>query len=181
MNHRTALLVIDVQIGAFNGERCPVIADAERLLANITRLVKKARSFKNDIVYVQHCAPKGGVLALHTIRWKLHPALEVKKSDLVVAKHESSAFSGTDLHDILQARHIENVIICGLQSEACVHHTVLSALSLGYRVTLAKDAHSTWPDAAYTAPQIVQRQNAFFSQIGAAVIPTDAIFARPST
>ena len=38
-----------------------------------------------------------------------------------------------------------NVVMCGIQTEVCVDTTCRRAFSLGYRVTLASDAHSTWP------------------------------------
>lgn len=178
MNTRTALLVIDVQVGAFNGERCPPISNAKHLLLNVHRLIEGARAAKHTVIFVQHSAGPGEVLERGTNGWKLHPIIEPLQDEWVVTKEESSAFAETDLHETLQAHSINALVVCGLQSEACVRHTVLSAVELGYTVTVAQDAHSTWPDAGCTAHQIVERQNAFFAEAGALLMPTDAITTR---
>lgn len=173
-----ALLVIDLQVGAFNGERCPIIAGAEQLLANVRRLIAVARSCKIDVIFVQHCASRGDVLETGTDRWKLHPALEPNDAESVLTKHGSSAFTGTALHDVLQSRGIGDLVLCGLQSEKCISETAISALDLGYSVTIAQDAHSTWPDDGFTASQIVERQNALLSESGAILESTDEFIRR---
>ena len=48
-------------------------------------------------------------------------------------------------------------------------NTALSALGLGYAVTIASDAHSTWPDAGLAAEQLVERQNTLLGRNGSIV------------
>lgn len=45
---------------------------------------------------------------------------------------------------MLQARHIGNLVIAGNQTEYCIDTTCRHAASLGYNVTLVRDAHRTW-------------------------------------
>jgi nicotinamidase-related amidase len=52
----TALLVIDIQRGAFDGARCAPIDRAEDLLLHANSLVEAARASHTLIVFVQHCA-----------------------------------------------------------------------------------------------------------------------------
>ena len=54
---------------------------------------------------------------------------------------------------------VKNLIITGMQTEYCVDTTCRRAYSLGYRVTLVKDAHSTWGTDLLTAPQIIAHHN----------------------
>lgn len=167
MPNRTALLVVDVQVGAFDGELCPVISASDQLLANIVRLVNAARASNIDVIFIQHSAPAGEVFEEGTARWEIHPDIGPAQGESVVAKHNSSAFDGTNLHEILQSLDIASLVLCGLQSEHCVSNTAGSALGLGYVVTIAQDAHSTWPEAGLSAEQLVERQNALLSEKGA--------------
>ena len=77
MRNRTALLVVDVQLGAFDGERCPVISGSDQLLANIAHLIEAARTSKTDVVFIQHGAPAGEVFEEGTAQWQIHPAIEL--------------------------------------------------------------------------------------------------------
>lgn len=175
MRDRTALLVVDVQLGAFDGERCPVISGADQLLTNVAHLIDAARTSNIDVVFIQHCAPTGEVFEEGTARWQIHPDIGPIKGEPIVAKHESSAFDGTNLHDVLQSLDIGSLVVCGLQSEHCVGNTALSALGLGYVVTIAQDAHRTWPDGGLTAEQLVERQNTRLSQKGAVITSTSEL------
>lgn len=173
MRERTAVLIIDVQRGAFDGERCPVITGSEPLLANIARLIDAARSSNLEAVFIQHSAPKGAVLEEGSSRWQFHPDIRPLEGEAIVTKRESSAFNGTPLHDVLQALDIGSLILCGLQSEHCVAHTARSGLGLGYTVTLARDAHSTWPDGGWTAEQLVARENERLARQGTVLKSTE--------
>lgn len=172
MRNRTALLVVDVQLGAFDGELCPVISGSDQLLANVSQLIDAARTSNVDVVFIQHCARAGEVFEQGTARWQIHPKIGPIEGEPIVAKHESSAFNRTNLHDILQSLNIDSLIICGLQSEHCVTNTSLSALALGYALTIAQDAHNTWPDGTLSAEQLVKRQNAILTQKGAVTTST---------
>lgn len=169
MRNRGALLVVDVQLGAFNGELCPVISGSDQLLANVAHLIDAARTSNIDVIFIQHCAPASEVFEEGTPRWQIHPDIGPVQREPIVAKHKSSAFDGTNLHEILQSLDIASLVVCGLQSEHCVSNTAFSALGLGYAVTIAQDAHSTWPDAGLTAEQLVERQNTLLSQHGAII------------
>ena len=180
MRNRTALLVVDVQLGAFDGERCPVISGSDQLLANIAHLIEAARTSKTDVVFIQHGAPAGEVFEEGTAQWQIHPAIGPIKGEPIIAKHDSSAFDGTNLHEILQSLDIGSLVLCGLQSEHCVSNTALSALGLGYAVIIASDAHSTWPDADLTAERLVERQNTLLCRNGSIVKSSNEVIGEIS-
>jgi nicotinamidase-related amidase len=92
--------------------------------------------------------------------------------EAVVNKRASSAFEDTDLGDRLHAARAHDLVVCGLQSEFCVSNTTRSALSLGYAVTVASDAHGTWPSAEAPAADIVAQVNERLRAQGAALLTT---------
>jgi ureidoacrylate peracid hydrolase len=55
-----------------------------------------------------------------------------------------SAFSGSDLEELLRQRGIKNVILAGFATNVCVSYTGADAFDRGYRVILAKDAVATF-------------------------------------
>ena len=168
MSSILALLVIDVQTGAFDGQRCPPIAEADRLLSTTQGLIAAARAASAPVIHVQHGENVAGeVFEEGSAQWHIHPSVAPAAGELVVRKRESSAFAGTALEAELRQRGITTLAVCGLQSEHCVTNTTLAALERGFGVLLAHDGHSTWPGASQTAPQIIQQQNELLAARGA--------------
>jgi nicotinamidase-related amidase len=64
--------------------------------------------------------------------------------DIVVKKHRSSAFIGTDLDMILRSNGIKTVLVTGLSTEACVESTARDALFFDYYTVLVEDGVSSW-------------------------------------
>lgn len=65
--------------------------------------------------------------------------LTVTERDVVVYKHRSSSFFGTDLDMILRSNGIETVIFTGCTTEGCVESTVRDAGFLDYFPVVARD------------------------------------------
>ena len=170
----TALLVIDLQRGAFDGVRCPPVDAADSLINNAARLVRAARAGGKPIVFIQH-TEDGQVFELGTPHWELHEALAPQADDRFVAKRESSAFDGTDLAAMLDDLQAKELVLCGLQSEFCVSNTAKSALAEGFDVVLAQDAHGTWPSDGRTASAISEQANKDLSAAGAQLRSTDQL------
>jgi nicotinamidase-related amidase len=169
-----ALLVIDIQRGAFDGVRWQPIDSAEQFVQRANQLVDAARAGARPIVFIQHCEDTPGELfETHTEQWQLHPSLAPAPGEAVVRKYASSAFDNTDLHALLQAKGVDELVLCGLQSEFCVSNTTRGALALGYRVRVAQDAHSTWAQKDRSAQEIKADVNTRLAQAGAALEPTD--------
>jgi biuret amidohydrolase len=62
----------------------------------------------------------------------------------VIDKPGKGAFYATDLHNILQIRAIETLIVCGVTTEICVHTTVREANDRGYRCVVPGDACASY-------------------------------------
>ena len=95
--------------------------------------------------------------------------------ELVVAKHASSSFEGTDLDAQLKAKGVKKLVVCGLQSEFCVSNTTRSALQLGYAVSVAQDGHSTWPSEGRSAAEIETDVNTRLAGAGAVLGTTEGL------
>lgn len=157
MNSDTALLVIDVQVGMFP-ESDPV-HNPSVLLENIKNLIAKARFAGVPVVYVQHNAGAGKPLEPGTRGWEIHPEIRSIEGDVLIQKTTPDSFHKTNLHQELSTRNIKRIVLTGIQTELCVDTTCRRASSLGYGVTLAKDAHSTWSRGNLDAAQIIEHHN----------------------
>jgi nicotinamidase-related amidase len=155
--NKTALLVIDMQVCNFEGSS--PVNRSEDLLAKVEPLITKARTAGIPVIYIQHCGPKGANDELGTPGWEIHPFISPVKGDVVVHKCHPDAFQDTNLHNILESEDIGNLIITGIQTEYCVDTTCRRAYSLGYHVTLVKDAHSTWDTDHCAAEEVIAHHN----------------------
>jgi nicotinamidase-related amidase len=184
MGEGIVLLLVDLQAGAFGGGGIPPAHDGDVLLDRAAALLRAARASGVPVVHVQHCAPPGEVFEEGAPGWPIAPRLMPGAGERTVRKRASNAFEGTELHDVLGALGARQVVVTGIQSEHCVAATCRGALRLGYGVRLAEDGHSTWPDAARTAPEIIAGENQALERDGVTLTPTERLVewlrARPS-
>lgn len=62
-----------------------------------------------------------------------------------------SAFGGGELHDFLEDRGMDTLIVSGGETDVCVLSTVLCAVDLGYRVILVEGALCSASDESHDA------------------------------
>jgi nicotinamidase-related amidase len=171
----TALLVIDIQRAAFDGERCPPIDSPDGLVRRACELIEAARDGNCLVVFVQHCDKPDQPFEEGTDQWLLHQSLVPAPGEPVLKKYASSSFKGTELDAELKAGKIGSLVLCGLQSEFCVSNTARSAIDLGYQVRVAQDGHSTWPSEGRTAAEIKDDVNSQLAQAGAVLERTESL------
>ncbi|MGH9125431.1 MAG: cysteine hydrolase family protein [Acidimicrobiales bacterium] len=155
----TALLVIDVQNGVMANAH-----DRDRVVANISTLVGKARAEGVLVVWVQH-ADEG--LQKGSKDWEYIPELDLRDSEPLVQKNYGDSFEATELEAVLGARAIGHLVVTGAQTDACVRSTIHGAFVRGYDVTLVGDAHTTEDLAAYGAPppdQVIAHTNLYWQE-----------------
>lgn len=172
-----ALLVIDIQRGAFDGARCPVIARAAELVNHAVMLVAAARESGTPVVFIQHLDGAGEAFETDTPHGEFHAELAPLPGETVIRKRASSAFENTGLDAALQQLGARQLMVCGLQSEFCVSNTTKAALALGYGVRVAQDGHSTWPSQGRSAQEISDAVNADLQSLGAVLVPTATLSA----
>ncbi|HEY5877821.1 MAG TPA: isochorismatase family protein [Nakamurella sp.] len=140
----TALLVIDVQNGVVDGA-----LGRDEVVANIDKLVDKARAEQVPIVWVQHA---GDGLMPNTSAWEYVPELVRADGEPLVHKRYGDSFEDTTLEEVLAGLRVGRLIVTGAQTDACVRSTLHGAFVRGYDATLVGDAHTTEDLSAYGAP-----------------------------
>lgn len=130
----TALVVIDMQRGVVAGNH-----DVERVTANVGALVEKARAQGAPVVWVQD----HNELERESEPWQLVDGLDPADGEARVGKVYGDSFEDTDLEAQLSERGVGRLVVAGAQTDACIRATLHGALTRGYDVTLASDAHTT--------------------------------------
>jgi nicotinamidase-related amidase len=153
-----ALLVIDVQCGMFTHPTAQPY-DGDGVVSRISGLVEAARASGAPVIFVQHAGRTDELLAPHKPGFALHPALAPRDDEPVIVKRYCNAFQETDLADRLAALGVSKVTICGLQSEYCVDTACRAAFANGLKVTLARDAHTTFDTPVMPAAAIIRHHN----------------------
>lgn len=166
---KQALLLIDIQQGMFGPEE--VCHEPERMLANASALLSRARAAGVPVFHVQHCEGPGAPLAHKSAGWQIRPEVAPRAGEPVTEKWACSSFYQTNLDQRLRAAGIGRLVIAGLQTEFCIDTACRVAQSLGYAVTLAGDAHSTFDNPVLKADPIIRHHNRVLSGILASVRP----------
>ena len=163
MSADVALLVIDVQNGVVDWSAPSTGGDA--VLARIGELLLKARESGAPVIFVQHDGDEGGRLAVGSKGWEIHPRVAPAAGETIVRKRASDSFYETTLQGELERRGVRRLVVTGCRTQYCVDTTCRAAVSLGYDVTLAADAHTTVDDVL-PAPQIIAHHNSTLDDFG---------------
>lgn len=140
----TALMVIDVQNGVVEG-----VYRRDAVIANIAKLVEKARGAAVPIIWIQHSDAQ---LERGSEAWQYVRELSRGDAEPLVHKSYGDSFEGTDLEEVLAAAGVGHLLVAGAQTDECIRSTIHGAFVRGYDVTLVADAHSTEDLTAWGAP-----------------------------
>jgi ureidoacrylate peracid hydrolase len=172
---RTAHVVVDMQNG-FMAEgqvgECPV---AREIVPNLNRISRALRGAGGLVVYIQNTIDD---MALQSwanyfnffssperqarMREAFTPGayghqiwsdLEVLPQDLKVLKRRFGAFvpGSSNLHEILQARGIDTIIVTGTVTNVCCESTARDAMMMNYKVAFVSDGNAALTDAEHNA------------------------------
>lgn len=160
---RSAILVIDIQCGWYNATPGP--HDPAGTLARINGLIDRARAAGRPIIFVQHAETPE--YEPGTPGWELHLELHRQPGDPVIAKTTCDAFHGTGLGAELRRRNVGTLVVCGAATEFCVDTTIRRAVSEGFHVIVAADAHTTKDRPVLSATQIIAHHNWIWAELSA--------------
>jgi len=167
-----AVLVIDLQVGMFDGLQCPPLVDGESLLGRAGAVVTWARAKGLPLAFVRHDGDTADALAPGAPGWSVHPRLGQAEGEPTFSKAVGDAFSEPALEAWLRAHGAKRVILLGAQTDQCIKATLTGALQRGFETVVVADAHGTCDFAGETARQIVERHNALFARAGAKLTTT---------
>ena len=110
--------------------------------------------------------PMGRILIRGEPGHDIVPELYPQAGEPVVDKPGKGAFYATDLHSILQNRGIENLIVCGVTTEVCVHTTVREANDRGYRCIVPGDCCGSYiPEFHAVGLRMIKAQGGIFGWV----------------
>ena len=153
-----ALLVVDVQKGVVTGNY-----DRDMVVANIERIVEKARCEQIPVVWVQD---SGESRAIGSDPWKIVPELTPIETDPRVDKKYGDSFEDTILESVLSGLGVGRLFVVGAQTDACIRSTLHGAFVRGYDTILVSDAHTTEDQTAWGAPppdQVIAHTNLYWT------------------
>jgi len=150
-----ALLVIDMQVGLFEGD--PPRDDADGVIRRINEVAKVVRATGGMVIFIQH--EDDGGLKRDTQGWEILPILERTDTDLLVRKQACDSFYETELADLLEQHGARQLIITGCATDFCVDTTIRAAASRNYEVVVVKDGHTTKDRPHLDAKSIITHHN----------------------
>jgi biuret amidohydrolase len=108
----------------------------------------------------------------HDIIAELYP----RSGEPVVDKPGKGAFYATELQLILDNRAIENLIVCGVTTEVCVHTTVREGNDRGYRCIVPSDCCASYfPEFHAAGLAMIRAQGGIFGWVTDSARVIDAL------
>ncbi|MDB6088935.1 MAG: isochorismatase hydrolase [Gammaproteobacteria bacterium] len=172
---RTAHLIVDLQNG-FMQPGAPVeVPIAREIVASVNTISAAVRerggqniflrmtidqesqsSWSNWFAYMHSGASREAMakaFARDAHYWGLWPELEVRGSDIAMDKTRFGAFvpGASRLHEVLQERGIDTLIITGTLTNCCCESTARDAMQMNYKIVFVADANAALTDAAHNA------------------------------
>jgi len=193
---RTALVIIDMQRdflepGGFGETLGNDVSLLGRAVEPIGRLLRRARETGMLVIHTREGhrpdlsdapkaklergapsmrigdeGPMGRILVRGQPGQDIIPALYPKDGEPVIDKPGKGAFYATELHPILINRSIENLIVCGVTTEVCVHTTVREGNDRGYRCIVPSDCCASYfPEFHAAGLAMIQAQGGIFGWV----------------
>lgn len=169
---KTALLSIDMQVAFVEPGQPFAMEHAAEVAANTNRLIAALRERGGVIAFTRHSVSdqppyvlpdfqrKSPTVALGDSVFRpgapghaVDRRMDCRAGDIVVDKFRMTAFihHSSDLHDRLQVKRIDTLIITGVATNVCCESTARDANMLGYRVFFISDATATRTDEEHNA------------------------------
>lgn len=156
MNKR-ALLVIDLQVGVESNEK--KLYRLGEVIKKVNEQINDFRQSNRPIIFVQH---EDEELVAESELWQLFPELNATKEDYYVGKTHANSFYKTGLSELLEELGIDELEICGAQTEYCVDTTIRMAHGLGYRLFMRIGTATTTDNDHLKAFQIIKHHEAIW-------------------
>ena len=172
---RTAHVIVDMQNG-FMQPGAPVeVPVAREIVTTINSISTAVRARGGQNIFLQMTVDEGSqsswsnwfaymhggasrlriaeAFARDAHYWRLWPQLDFTGTDIAVEKTRFGAFvpGASRLHEILQERGIDTLIITGTLTNCCCESTARDAMQMNYKIIFVADANAALTDAAHNA------------------------------
>jgi nicotinamidase-related amidase len=174
---RPALIVIDIQAGAFIKQDVRAIAHMPHYAERLTKsklAIDKARESGIPVIFIQEVhrpdhidfgRELDGSEDAHCIEG--NPNTEIatnitgfRKDDYLIKKRRYSAFFGTDFEILLKGLKVDTLVLCGGLTDVCVHYTFADGHQSDYFCRVIEDcvagSSTEAHDAALNAMEYLQ-------------------------
>jgi ureidoacrylate peracid hydrolase len=172
---RTAHLIVDLQNGFMEPGATVELPVARDIVPNVNEICKAVRAAGAINVFIRYliddatqtnwsswftdfASPQRRQAMIDTFGKDCHgfalwSGLDVKPEDLIVDKTRFGAFvpGSSQLHEILQARGIDTLIITGTATNVCCESTARDAMQMNYKVIFVADGNAALSDAEHNA------------------------------
>ncbi len=169
---RTALLVIDLQKGEYNKDKCAAEPHnaylweriAKTVIPNGRRLLATCRASGVEVIFtvIECLTLDGRDRGLdHKISGILHPKgspqaevigeLKPLHNEIIIPKTSSGLFNSTNFDYVLRNLRIEYIMIMGIVTDQCVETAIRDGCDRGYLMTLIDDACATHTEDRHLA------------------------------
>ena len=167
---RTALLVVDLQKGEYNDEKCRAEPEHAYLwnrirdvvVPNGQRLIAAGRPAGVEVMYtvVESLTLDGrdrsldykisGIFAAKGSREaEVIDELRPDPNDIIIPKTSSSLFNSTNFEYVLRNLRIEYLMVMGVVTDQCVETAVRDGCDRGFLMTVVDDACATSSEARH--------------------------------
>lgn len=142
---KPVLVVMDVQ-----NVWIPRMAEEDQKTApqKINESIALFREFERPIIRVYHSDPKHGPEP-GTEPFEFPESIATTEDDRKIVKNFASAFTKTELEQILREQELNTVVLCGLSATGCVLATYFGAMDREFKVVMIDGALLSH-DASYT-------------------------------
>jgi nicotinamidase-related amidase len=135
------VVVVDAQHEYVDGALpLPAVQPA---LAEIGRLLVRARRIMSPVIHIVHLGQTGGLFAPGSDGAEIARPATPAPNEPVLSKRLPNAFGSTDLADRVHALKKSGIILAGFMTHMCVEATARAAIDLGLRATVIAAATAT--------------------------------------
>ena len=152
----TCLLIIDLLHDFLDpweqGARADLIASTNGLVACFRKaglpIIWVRQAFKPDLsdAFLEMRKQNVHMTIEGTRGAEIHSDLDCQPQDAVITKKRYSAFFRTDLEDRLAEADITELVICGINTHACIRMAVIDAYQRDYRVILPRECIGSYSE-----------------------------------
>ena len=157
---KSALLVLDMQAYFLDASSHAYIPSAVAILNGILQLIDAYAHHHLSIFFTQHINTIGNA-GMMSVWWKdlitvenplrrIIPEIDPSMGTLI-EKGQYDAFYQTPLEEMLRARGVTQVVICGVMTHLCCETTARSAFMRGFEVFFPVDGTATYNLAFHRA------------------------------